>query len=567
MVVQRPPTKAQMRTMAAGFKRAQDQLSQTNTSDRVTMTFKEYISRMDPDYHFSTVHQKLVDTLQKVEAGEITRLMVFMPPQHGKTRTTSELFPAYFIGEHPDYRIISASYGDSYSLHVARKVRDQIDSPFWPYRNIHPSNNSKASGSWGILGRKGWYHATSIGGGATGRGAHLFLVDDPIKNPEEADSATYRQKIFDWFKAVAYTRRNNELIRKQATAPEQEAFFDETPDPPVIPDTEFFTSEVFAKRARRKAAIVIIQTRWHEDDLAGRLLREAAEIPGADNWTIINLPAIAGEHDQLGREPGEPLWPEMHPLEDLTSVQINLPARWWNAQYQQRPSSAGGTLFKLHWFSKRYDLRVLPAYQRIIQVCDSGWKKGVDNSYSVIQTWGQTTYSNDLLDVWRDRVSFVSLVTTMSDYWWKWVPYGLSALYIEDAASGIDAIQTLEEMSDERGFINVIPFSVAGKSQYTFVESATPTFAALRVRMPAQAPWLADYIAEMTSYPTAPRDDHPVATAMAMRILSGQAPTRKVDLSTFGRPYSGQPATTKTNLITKANPSAVMTTMRGFGGR
>ncbi len=160
----------------------------------------------------------------------------------------------------------------------------------------------------------------------------------------------------------------------------------------------------------------------------------------------------------------------------------------------------------------------------------------MDNSYSVIQTWGQTSYSNDLLDVWRDRVSFVQLINALSDNWWKWQAYGLSELYIEDAASGIDAIQTLQEVSDHRGFIHVIPFAVAGKGQYSFVETGTPPFAAMRVRMPAHAPWLAEYISEMTGYPTAARDDHPVATAMAMRILGGQAPTRKVDLSTFGRP-------------------------------
>lgn len=473
---------------------------------------------MDPGYVFARHHRKLIEALQRVADGECTRLMIFMPPRHGKSRTSSELFPAYYLGRNPDHRIIGTSYGDDLATEFGGNVRRQLDDEAWPWPDVRPEGRSVASGSWRIAGRRGRYHAAGIGGGITGRGANLLLIDDPIKELKQADSAAYRENIYQWYKGVAYTRLENELT------PSEEG------------------------GVRRKAAVVLVMTRWHDDDLAARLLKEARESPEADQWEVIRFPALAESADTewngapvgpdpLDRAAGECLWAARMNTPELVELRDKTPDRIWNALYQQRPSRAGGTLFKTEWMRTRYSLRVLPVYRRIIQVCDSAWATGVENSFSVIATWGRTDTSYDLLDVYRKRVSYTDLLLALRDNWWKWRPYGLDALYIEKAASGLAAIEELEKgEGDARPPITAIAFDVAGIQQFSFVETATPYFRSSRVRLPEGAPWLADWLREHVGYPTEPNDDCPVTTAMAIRILSGEEPSRSmVSLEGFGR--------------------------------
>lgn len=540
-------SKTRMDQVARLMKKDGDLVQAATPVERYTGGFADYIRRMDPTYIFAPHLVHLINVLEKVESGEITRLMIFMPPQHGKTRTTSELFPAWYMGRNPMNRVISASYGEQYSLYVANKVRDQLESKQWPFTDVEPATRSRARGSWGLRGKRGWYHTSWINGSATGRGANLFIIDDPIKNPQEADSPVYRQRTWDWFMAVAYSRRNNDPIQEAQGLPRKgEAFID-------TPTTK-----------RRKAAIIIIQTRWHEDDLAGRLLEQMKANPEAERWEVVSMPAIAEEDDPIGRQPGEALFAAMHPIEDLINVKNNMPDRWWFAMYQQDPSNKKGGTFARSWFNRTYSLNVLPAYEQIIQVCDSAWKKGPETSFSVIATWGRTSYSYDVLDVWRKRVGYSDLLDALRDNYWMWYPYGCNELYIEDAASGISAIQTLgEEDDDPRGFINVIPFSVAGVQQFYFVETATPFFKAGRVRVPEFAPWKAEWIREHTEYPTSARDDQPVTTAMALRVLGGGSASRSpsgIDWSTFGRLSSAKREV-------EDSEAEVVDTFSNFGGR
>lgn len=451
----------------------------------------------------------MVAALQRVADGECTRLMLFMPPRYGKSRTGSELFPAYYIGRHPHHRIIGASYGDSLATDFGAAVRAVIEAEEWPFADVGIAGRSTASGQWRINNWGGRFFASGIGGGIIGRGANLLMIDDPIKTQKEADSADFRQSLWDWYEGVARRRLENELT--------------------VDPETG----------RRRKGAIVLIQTRWHEDDLAGRLLKQAKDNPAADQWEVLSFPAIAEEGDPLGREPGEVLWPAKYDEEEVYNTRANTAPRIWSAQYQQKPLDAGAALFAAPWFNHRYNLRVLPVYHKIVQTCDAAWKTGVQNSYSVIATWGLTDLTYDLLDLYRDRVAYPSLIAALRDNYWKWQRYGLDALYIEDAASGQSAIQTLTDEPDPagRGVINVMPFAVSGIQQYSFVETATPFFAANRVRLPESAPWLADWIREHTGYPTEAQDDTVITTAMALRVLSGEPATRSqgTNLAGFGR--------------------------------
>lgn len=487
--------------------------------ERWAGTFRDYIAAVDPGYLFEPHHLALIAFLQKVADGEITRGMIFMPPRHGKSRTTSELFPAYYLGRFPDQKVIAASYADELATEFGGQARMVMEDEGWPWPDVKPGGRGvagvgRAAGSWRIAGHDGRYHAAGIGGGITGRGANLLLIDDPIKDQKQADSATVRENIWQWYNSVAKTRLENEL----------------TP-------------------GGRKASVLLILTRWHEDDLAGRLLSEAERDPNADQWDVLRLPLMAEEPeteyrgrpvgpDPLGRRPGEVLWPARLSQEEAARLEATTVPRIFAAIYQQRPTRAGGTLFKGEWMGNRYSLRVLPVYRRIIQVCDAAWKQGIENSFSVIQTWGMTDTSYDILDQWRERVPYTALVTALRDNWWKWHPFGLSALYLEEAASALAAIDELMQGNDRPGQppITAIPYPVNGVQQFAFVETATPFFLAKRVRLPERAPWLADWIREHVGYPTEPQDDTVVCTAMALRLLSGDSPGRSlVSLSDFGR--------------------------------
>ena len=202
------------------------------------------------------------EDLHGVERGEVDRLAIFCPPRHSKSELASRRFPAWYLGRHPDHQIICCSYGDELAMDFGRNVRDIVEGS--EYRHLFPGTSirrdSRSAERWQTA-QGGVYVSAGVGSGITGRGAHIALIDDPIKNREEADSETHRRRVWDWFTNVLYTR--------------------------LMPG----------------GAVILIMTRWHEDDLGGRLLE--AEEAGGDKWDIVNLPALARADDPLGRMPGE----------------------------------------------------------------------------------------------------------------------------------------------------------------------------------------------------------------------------------------------------------------------
>ncbi|HOO13212.1 MAG TPA: terminase family protein, partial [Bacillota bacterium] len=242
-----------------------------------------------------------------MEAGEILRLMIYLPPRHGKSMTVTETFPSYFIGRKPERRVIETSYGDSLAQRFGKFNRQKVQEYGQELFGISISKEKASMTDWDIAGHRGGMISAGIGAGITGQGADLLLIDDPIKNKEEAESETYRNKVWDEWQNTLRTRLHP------------------------------------------GAAVIIILTRWHEDDLAGRLLNP--EYGEVEDWTILSLPAIAEENDLLGRELGEPLWPE-HGY-DATWAEATKNAvgsMTWNALYQQRPAPAEGAMIKRHWW-------------------------------------------------------------------------------------------------------------------------------------------------------------------------------------------------------------------------
>jgi len=223
----------------------------------------------------------------------------------------------------------------------------------------------------------------------------MLILDDPVKNAESVLSQNARDCMWDWWVSVAYTR-----LQKGGTA-------------------------------------IVVGTRWHEDDLIGRLIRQRDE--GEEDWEVLNLPAIAEPGDPLGREEGEALWPEMFPLEVLEQIRRTQGPYWWAAMYMGRPTLLEGGVLKREWMNNRFS--VPPAMQRVIQTVDSAAKSGEDNDYSIVATWGTDGVDFYLLDVWRAKVEFPELKRAVSDQFFKHQP---SAVYVEDASSGMSLLQEMQ---------------------------------------------------------------------------------------------------------------------------
>ena len=347
-----------------------------------------------PEFERAPHHELIISKLEAIERGEIKRLMIFLPPRHGKSFITSSIFPAWFLGRHPEYHVIFATYGQELSDDFGRRVRnfiaDRVHQEIFPNCRLSEDStsvrrfNTTASGAYFAVGR---------GGPITGRGANLLLIDDPIKDREEANSETIRRALHEWYASVAYTR--------------------------LMPG----------------GAIIIIQTRWHEDDLAGWLLREHAN----EKWDVLSLPAIA-EQDESFRKEGEPLWPEKFPLPDLENIRALTGGRVWASLYQQRPAAAEGVIFKRDWW-QFFSPPLTVKLDQIVQSWDTAFKKGTENDFSVCTTWGVTSDGYYLLHVWRERVEFPELKRVLTSLAEEWKP---NAILVEDRASGQSLIQELK---------------------------------------------------------------------------------------------------------------------------
>jgi predicted phage terminase large subunit-like protein len=252
-------------------------------------------------------------------------------------------------------------------------------------------------------------------------------------------------------------------------------------------------------------AIIIIQTRWHEDDLAGWLLREHA----AENWDVLSLPAIA-EQDERFRRQGEALWPERFPLSGLERIRVAIGGRAWASLYQQRPAAAQGTIFKRDWW-QFYTPPVAVPFTRVVQSWDTAFKKGAENDYSVCTTWGVAENGYYLLHLWRDRVEFPELKRVLASLAEQWNP---DAILVEDRASGQSLIQELK-------LSTVLPIIAvkADSDKLSRAQAVTPLVEAGKVFLPKSTPWLSDYIDELAAFPTGKRDDAVDSTAQALNYL------------------------------------------------
>jgi len=301
----------------------------------------------NPLYAVADHHQLIVNELEALERGDIDRLMIFMPPRHGKSELASKRFPAWCLGRKPTRQIIAASYNSDLANDFGRNVRNIVDEPEFGqvFPDVSLAPDSHAANRMNT-NHGGAYVAAGVGTAVTGRGAHIALIDDPFKDREEADSERRRDIVWDWYRSTLFTR--------------------------LMPG----------------GAIVLIQTRWHEDDLAGRLL----ESEGAQ-WEVLDLPAI----DKRGNA----LWPEWYDKEALDRIRATIGPREWSALYQQQPQPDEGTFFQRAWFKEweaKPDLRYYGSSD--YAVTDGG------GDYTVHRVWGIDA-SGEIyrVDGWRGQAS------------------------------------------------------------------------------------------------------------------------------------------------------------------
>lgn len=407
--------------------------------------FEDWLPEVSPTFTWHWKHLQFIgEKVQKVIDREIRKLMIFVPPRHGKSEKVTVRLPAYWLERWPDQRVIVGAYNQTLANKFSRKTR-KISAG-----RVALSPERTAVDDWETE-EGGGLRAVGVGGGITGMGGNLIIIDDPVKNREEANSQTYREKVWDWYTDDLYTRLE--------------------PGAPII----------------------LIMTRWHDDDLAGRILKSE----DAPNWTVINLPALAEEGDALGRKTGEALCPERYDEAALESLK-KIMGSSFQALYQQRPSAAEGEIFKREWW--RY-FKEAPEFKQIVQSWDTGFKKDTHNDFSVCTTWGVSDTGFYLLDRWKEKVEYPQLKRTAKNMDAKWKP---RAVLVEDKASGQSLIQEL--MQETTIPVKKIP---VGKydDKISRAYAVTPTIEAGRVYLPESAPWLADFLDEMAVFPNGEHDD------------------------------------------------------------
>ncbi len=371
------------------------------------LSLKEFTLYTKPDYQVTWYHDALFEELQAFADGDTLRLIIWLPPQRGKSEQCSRRLPAYLLGDNHDLRIIATSYGASLASGFNRDVQRIIDSP--TYQELFPETRlfskqvrTLAHGNWlrnsdefEIVGHKGYYRSAGVGGGIAGRPGDVLIIDDVVKDRKEADSEAYREMVKGWYQGVLYGRRSSDQAR-----------------------------------------ILIVMTPWHEDDLTGWLLRQQAEKARGIPWKVVRFPELAEpepphprlwehRHPRDLRQDGEPLWPERYSREDAENTREIVGPVAWAGVYMLRPSQEGGAVFRkehFRYFQEEYagddtvfvlrdpsNPELVRRYRltdcRFFQTIDTALTAAKSSAYTAAVTFALTP-GRDLLvyHVWRARV-------------------------------------------------------------------------------------------------------------------------------------------------------------------
>ena len=431
--------------------------------EKAQNNFMPFVHHVYENFIEGRHHLEIAEKLEKVASGEITRLIVNMPPRHSKSELASYLMPAWFLGRNPKLKIIQATHNTELAVRFGRKVRDLIDSE--QYGHIFPDTDlkadSKAAGRW-ETSAGGEYFAAGVGAAVTGRGADLFIIDDP-HSEQDAMSEGRLEEAYEWY----------------TSGPRQ--------------------------RLQPGGKIIVVMTRWGLRDLTGRLIKAQGSDVLSDQWEVVEFPAILPSEN--------PLWPEFWKKDDLLKVKASLPVQKWGAQWQQQPTAEEGAIVKKEWWRiwKKEDI---PEVDYIIQSYDTAFSKKESADYSAITTWGvfrseETGADNIILmDACRGRWNFPELKEKALEENEYWEP---DMMIVEAKASGLPLTDELR-----RAGIPIMNYTPSkGRDKVTRMHTVAPLFEAGMVWAPEKH-FADEVIDECMAFPNGEHDDYVDSMTMAL---------------------------------------------------
>ncbi len=431
--------------------------------------FIPFVRHVWPDFISGYHHRKIAKKFEDIRDGKIKRLIVNMPPRHTKSEFASFLFPSWLVGNKPTLKIIQTTHNTELAVRFGRKMKNLIDSQVYQqvFDEVAISADSKAAGRW-ETNKGGEYFAAGVGSSITGRGADLLIIDDP-HSEQDALSETAFDNAYEWY----------------TSGPRQ--------------------------RLQPGGAIVIVMTRWSVKDLTGRLIDAQAKEPKADQWELIEFPAILPSQ--------KPIWPEYWDIDSLTATRASLTEQKWQAQWQQQPTSEEGSIIKREWW-KLWEEDDIPDLIHVIQSYDTAFSKKETADYSAITTWGVFSHPNKgnpqiiLLDAEKGRWEFTELKKRAMEKYKYWEP---ETVIVEAKASGLPLTDELRSSG-----IPVVNFTPSrGNDKHVRVNSVAPMFESGQVWCPDER-WAQDVIEECAAFPFGDHDDYVDSTTQAlMRYRQG----------------------------------------------
>ncbi len=441
-----------------------------------------------PDYYLNWHHKLLGKYLNRFIRREIRRLIIMMPPRHGKSEMSSRRLPALLHGMYPNDEVLGMSYNSELASDMTIDVQRIMDRQ--SYKEIFPNSRITPEGSISKYARssnehelmpykdqngefvfpQGSYRSGGVGGAFTGRGGHWVLIDDYVKNRKEADSKAFRDELYKFYASTLYTRLEGE------------------------------------------GSVLITATPWHADDLIHRLLLLQKSNPDADQWTVLRLPAIKESNDnpEDPREIGEALWPQKFGMKQLMTIRANS-SRDWASLYQQRPTAEGGNIIQSHWI-KYY--KVIPQkFDQMIQSWDFAVKDKNGSDYTACQIWGRIKADKYLIYQFRARVSFPVACQKVVEIS-RMFPQAHKKL-IEAKANGPAVVQTLRQTVP--GLVEVEPYG----DKIARLNSVAPDYESGNVYYPSSeiAPWIDDHVSELCDFPNGAHDDTVDCASQALNEL------------------------------------------------
>jgi len=431
--------------------------------------FIPFVRHVWPEFISGYHHKSIAKHFEAIKNKKTNRLIVNMPPRHTKSEFASYLLPAWLVGNNPKLKIIQTTHTTELAVRFGRKMKHLIDSVLFQqlFDKVQISADSKAAGRW-ETNHGGEYFAAGVGSAITGRGADLLIIDDP-HSEQDALSATALDNAYEWY----------------TSGPRQ--------------------------RLQPGGAIVIVMTRWSTKDLTGKLIDAQSKDPKADQWEVVEFPAILPSN--------KPIWPEYWDIESLEATRASLTEQKWQAQWQQNPTSEEGSIIKREWW-QMWEEDDIPDLMHVIQSYDTAFSKKESADYSAITTWGVFSHPKKgtpqiiLLDAEKSRWDFIELKQRALEKYKYWEP---ETVIIEAKASGLPLTDELRSIG-----IPVVNYTPSrGQDKHVRVNSVAPMFESGQVWYPDER-WAEEVIEECAAFPFGDHDDYVDSTTQAlMRYRQG----------------------------------------------